>query len=96
MERVVFDGAYLRATLVNEDAPNLFVTFRQCLQEPGSFSEHRPVVHFTDHGFAHLYVQARWNDWYINPETRALEDAFAALEPYNDRLDAVRVYLKRN
>lgn len=72
---VVFDGADLRADLFNADAPSLFVTFRQRLATPGAFDTPRPVRSFVDRGYAHLHLQSRRNDWYINDETAALDAA---------------------
>jgi len=76
----VFDGALLRARLTRPrgGASTLYVTFRQRLDEPGSFSDDPPVRQALGHGMAHLHLQSRWNDWYLNPETTALE---AALRP---------------
>ncbi|MFD1343760.1 alpha/beta hydrolase [Litorisediminicola beolgyonensis] len=71
--RRVFDGVRLRGDLFNADAPKLFVSFRQRLERPGAFDEARPVKSFTDRGHAHLALQARENDWYINDETPAFE-----------------------
>ena len=71
----VFAGDLLRADLFNAGAEKLFVSFRQRLATPGAFDDPRPVRSFTDRGYAHLHLQARWNDWYINAETEALETA---------------------
>ncbi|KMK67936.1 hypothetical protein [Puniceibacterium sp. IMCC21224] len=71
---VVFDGTQLRADLFNARATSLFVTFRQRLATPGAFDTPRPVRSFVDRGYAHLHLQARHNDWYINDETVALAD----------------------
>ncbi|AKO96186.1 hypothetical protein MALG_00995 [Marinovum algicola DG 898] len=71
----LFDGALLRATLFNPGQRGLFVSFRQRLAEPGHFGDPRPVRSFTNAGMSHLHLQSRWNDWYINPETEALEAA---------------------
>lgn len=71
----LFDGALIRADLFNPDGEGLFVSFRQRLAEPGAFDIPRPVRSFTSQGMAHLHLQARWNDWYINDETEALEEA---------------------
>ncbi|WP_323766236.1 alpha/beta hydrolase [Marinovum sp.] len=69
----LFDGDLLRATLFNPGQGALFVSFRQRLADPGQFGAPRPVRSFTEAGMSHLHLQARWNDWYINPETEALE-----------------------
>jgi pimeloyl-ACP methyl ester carboxylesterase len=69
----LFDGASLRADLFNGSAQRLFVSFRQRVGVPGSFSDATPVRNFTGNGFAHLYLQSKHNDWYVNSETEALE-----------------------
>ncbi|WP_372834020.1 alpha/beta hydrolase [Puniceibacterium confluentis] len=75
----VFVGDLLRADLFNASADRLFVTFRQRLARPGAFDAPRPVRSFVARGYAHLHLQARWNDWYINGETAAFEAALAAV-----------------
>lgn len=74
----IFDGNFLRADLFNGDASRLFVSFRQRIAEPGSFDEPNPVRSFTGHGFAHLHLQSKHNDWYINKDTKALDAALEA------------------
>ncbi|MBK0326512.1 alpha/beta hydrolase [Rhodobacteraceae bacterium F11138] len=83
----VFDGHLLRATLFNPDGARLFVSFRQRVADAGDFTEPTPVAAFADHGHAHLHLQSRWNDWYINAETEALETTLRAL---SSRYRAVR------
>lgn len=75
----VFDGHLLRARLWMPGPPalGLYVTFRQRIADSGQFSETGPVQHALDQGFAHLHLQTRWNDWYLNDETAALEAAMA-------------------
>lgn len=69
----LFDGDLLRADLFNPGQRQLFVSFRQRMNDPGAFGDPRPVRSFLDQGMSHLHLQARWNDWYINAETDALE-----------------------
>ncbi len=69
----LFDGDLIRATVFNPGQARLFVSFRQRLDTPGAFAEPRPVRSFTTKGMTHLHLQARWNDWYVNAETEALE-----------------------
>lgn len=85
----VFDGAFLRARLTRPhcDVSTLYVTFRQRLDEPGRFSDDPPVRQALGLGMAHLHLQSRWNDWYLNPETTALE---AALRPLRAAFTAAR------
>lgn len=77
----IFDGNFLRATLWQPPRPatTLYVTFRQRLPDPGRFDEAGPVRQALARGFAHLHLQSRWNDWYLNDETEALEAALAGL-----------------
>ena len=77
----LFDGDRLRARLTRPpgDSTVLYVTFRQRLDDPGSFSDDPPVRQALALGLAHLHLQSRWNDWYLNPETSALEAALRTL-----------------
>ncbi|MDX5351088.1 MAG: alpha/beta hydrolase [Paracoccaceae bacterium] len=77
----IFDGTFLRATFWQPAHPatTLYVTFRQRLPDPGRFDETGPVRQALSRGFAHLHLQSRWNDWYLNDETEALEAALAGL-----------------
>lgn len=77
----IFDGGLLRARLTRPRAGGevLYVTFRQRLEDPGSFSDDPPVRQALVRGMAHLHLQSRWNDWYLNAETQALEAALVAL-----------------
>lgn len=79
----VFDGNHLRAELWVPKAPakTLYVTFRQRVPGPGSFSDDAPVRRALNQGLAHLRIQSRWNDWFLNVETPALEAALAAVRP---------------
>ena len=80
----VLHGDLLRADLFNPDARQLFVTFRQRLAQPGAFDTPQPVKSFVRAGYAHLHLQSRWNDWYINAETPALDAALReASAPYD-------------
>lgn len=82
----VFDGALLQARLWTppQGARTLYVTFRQRLAAPGSFAATGPVRQALDRGIAQLHLQTRWNDWYLNAETAALE---AALRDVRARFD---------
>ncbi|WP_291732525.1 alpha/beta hydrolase [Leisingera sp. F5] len=71
-EARVFDGDKLRASLFNAGAERLFVTFRQRVAVAGGFEARGPVKNMTQHGYAHLHIQPRNNDWYVNSETQAL------------------------
>lgn len=69
----VFNGADLRATLFNPAGDKLIVTFRHRTSQDGAFSTPKPVRRFVDRKYAHLHLQSRLNDWYINAETEAFE-----------------------
>lgn len=71
-ERRIFDGDHLRASLFNPDSDRLFVTFRQRVGVAGQFEDRGPVRNMTRQGYAHLHIQPRHNDWYINRETKPL------------------------
>ena len=75
----VFDGDLLQARLWLPDRPTtaLYVTFRQWEPEPGQFDTRGRVQRALTAGLAHLHIQTRWNDWFLNPETPALETALA-------------------
>lgn len=79
----LFDGDHLRARLTRPpgDSTVLYVTFRQRIDEPGQFTDDPPVRQAIKRGMAHLHLQSRWNDWYLNPETEALVAALRALRP---------------
>jgi hypothetical protein len=79
-EARLFDGAHLRASLFASGGESgLVVTFRHRLGEPGAFSPASPLARARGAGMAHLYLQSRANDWFVNPETPALEAALAPL-----------------
>lgn len=81
--RKVHDGDLLSARLWLPDAPTdrLYVTFGSWRSDPGRFAGRGPVRRALARGFAHLHVESRWNDWFLNAETAALETALAALAP---------------
>lgn len=73
MGRHVFEGSHLRATLFNAGGAALFVTFQHRRADPGRFVPASPKQNALSAGMAHLHVQTRLNDWYIGPDTVALE-----------------------
>ncbi len=87
----IFDGDLLQARLTRprEGSRVLYVTYRQRLDQPGSFSDDPPVRNALTRGLAHLHLQSRWNDWYLNAETPALEDALRDLRAGFDEARAV-------
>lgn len=77
----VFDGTLLRARLWSPDRPTtaLYVTFRPWEPAPGQFDDRGRVQRALTAGLAHLHIQTRWNDWFLNDETLALEAALKVL-----------------
>ncbi|MBN8631913.1 MAG: alpha/beta hydrolase [Rhodobacterales bacterium] len=76
----VFDGEFLQARLwlPDRETTALYVTFRQWVPEPGRFEDRGVVRRALAAGLAHLHIQSRENDWFLNPETVALEDSLRA------------------
>jgi hypothetical protein len=73
----LFDGDLLQARLWLPDRPTtaLYVTFRHWVPAPGQFDDRGRVQRALTAGLAHLHLQSRWNDWFLNAETPALEAA---------------------
>ncbi|WP_299205142.1 alpha/beta hydrolase [uncultured Tateyamaria sp.] len=83
----VFDGDLLRADLFNPSGRRLFVSLRQRIAVDGAFSRPNPVRSFIAQDHAHLHIQSRFNDWFVNAETEALEHCLAdALRGYGRRV----------
>lgn len=74
----LFDGDLLRADVFAPGRDRLFVSFRHRIGQPGAFDAPQPVRSFLRDGYSHLHLQARWNDWYVNPETEAFESVLSA------------------
>lgn len=83
---LLFDGTQLRATLFRPRRRKLFVSFRQRVGHAGACDEAQPVMGFTRRGYAHLHIQSRDNDWFINGETEAFE---SVLQQFSARFDEV-------
>lgn len=79
---LVFSGDHLRATLFGGDADNLLVTFS--FRETGRTDFNTPAHSSTakKRGFAQLCIATRRNDWFINPDTYALDGVLKALSPH--------------
>ncbi len=73
----IFDGAYLRATLLAGQRDRLVVTFDYRQGGKSDFSADTHSSTFARKGFAQLSIKSRANDWFINPDTAALEAAIA-------------------
>ena len=78
-DETVFAGAHLRAHLMAGRRDRLIVTFDYRQAGRAGFNAPRHSSTFARGGFWQLNIQTRANDWFINPETRALEAALGAL-----------------
>lgn len=85
----VFDGDLLRATTFRPRRRKLVVTFRQRIGQPGTFDAARPVMGYLRNGFAHLHLQSRHNDWYINADTEAFEEVLSRFVQRYDEVIAI-------
>lgn len=85
----VFEGDHLRAALIPGARPVLMVTldFRRVTRK--GFSEANNSSSFARQGYAQLSITCRVNDWFINPETEALERAVAPVAARYDRVQAL-------
>lgn len=80
--RTVFDGDHLRASLATApDGPTgkLMVTFDFRQVGKSDFVPANVSASFAKAGFAQLSIKTRANDWFINPDTPALDSALADL-----------------
>ncbi|WP_394154431.1 alpha/beta hydrolase [Loktanella salsilacus] len=69
----LLDGAHLRADLVQRGADRLMVTFDYRRLDRDGFGPFVPSEQFAEAGFDQLMIATRDNDWFINPDTPALE-----------------------
>jgi pimeloyl-ACP methyl ester carboxylesterase len=84
----VFEGEHLRAHLMAGTRDRLIVTFDYRQQGRSGFNDKRHSSTFARGGFWQLNIQSRENDWFINPDTTALE---AALEGLRGRFARVNL-----
>jgi len=75
----LFDGRHLRASLIDPGADRLIVTFDFRRTARDGFSAAAHSTGFARQGMGQLMVQTAANDWFINPDTTALEQALAGL-----------------
>lgn len=89
----VFDGERLRAVLYRGRSDRLVVTFdyRSDLRGGGGgdFSPDGHSTGYARQGFAQLSVKTRTNDWFVNPETEALEAALTSVAAGFARVQAL-------
>lgn len=83
---VIFDGAYLRAILHPGDSKQLMVTFDYRQNGKNDFTAIRHSTHFARMRFAQLSIKTKVNDWFINPDTTALETALTQIGPHYPRV----------
>jgi pimeloyl-ACP methyl ester carboxylesterase len=81
--RRLFDGQHLQATLFDGTGDALMVTFDFRSADKRGFGPVSHVSGFARRGFSQLAIRTARNDWFINPETRALEDILQRLRGYN-------------
>ena len=86
MARLIFDGSHLRAVLHPGSTGLLMVTFDYRRDGKADFSADAHSTGFARIGHAQLSIKTKANDWFINPDTRALEPVLAALAGQFDRV----------
>ncbi len=79
---VIFAGAHLRATLFNGTARRLLITFSFREKDRADFNEPEMSHGAASRGFAQLCIATRRNDWFINDDTLALDNALKILGPH--------------
>jgi hypothetical protein len=84
--QVIFDGSHLRAVLFPGHARLLMVTLDWRRDGKDQFSPDVYATHFARAGIAQLSIKTQVNDWFINPDTVALEQALTTLPPFYTRV----------
>lgn len=87
--QTVFDGEHLRAALFPGTKPVLVATFDFRRTTRQGFSELNNSSSFARQGYGQISISCRVNDWFINPDTVALEQALAAVAARYDRVRAL-------
>lgn len=75
---LVFGGAHSRAVAILPDHEDLLVTFDHYKPEKAGWERAKRSTQCIRRGFALLRLQTIRNDWFVNPDLPALEDALAA------------------
>lgn len=83
---MIFDGAHLRATLQPGDRRQLIVTFDYRMDGKNDFTPAAHSTTFARQGLAQLSIKTRCNDWFINPDTAALEVVLTRFAAGYDRV----------
>lgn len=82
----IFDGDHLRASHSQGTRPMVMATFDYRKIGRTDFTPANHSSGYARQGFGQLTVRTRLNDWFINPDTEALESALAgAAAPYRRR-----------
>ncbi len=76
---VVFDGDRLRAVLIRGRSDRTIATFDYRRGGREGFSADTHSTGFARQGFSQIAIKTRANDWFVNKETPALEEALARL-----------------
>lgn len=87
--RLMFDGTHLRAVLFPGDPRLLMVTLDWRRDGKDQFSPDIYATNFARAGMAQLSIKTRVNDWFINPETAALEQVLTGLAPDYGRVQVL-------
>ncbi len=84
--QIVFDGNFLRATLFAGNSAQLMVTLDYRMPGKADFSASHHSTSFARMGFAQLSLKTRANDWFVNPDTVALQQVLTAIAANYDRV----------
>lgn len=84
--QVIFAGAHLRAVLHPGKSGLLMVSFDYRMDGKADFSADAHATSFARMGHAQLSIKTRRNDWFINPDTVALEAALPGVAARHDRV----------
>jgi len=86
-DETIFAGDHLRAHLMSGTRDRLIVTFDYRQASRTGFNALRHSSTFARGGFWQLNIQSKRNDWFINPDTTALEGALTSLRGRFDRIN---------
>ena len=89
MSRAIHAGEALRADLFARGHPRLMVTFDYRTPGRAGFRPLAASAGFDKAGFDQLVIRSAANDWFINPETEAMESALGACAAGYDRVHAL-------
>lgn len=85
----VFTGEHLRAAWFPGTRPLLIVTLDYRKQGRHEFSPPNHSSGFARQGYGQLSISTRCNDWFVNPDTTALEAALAEVAAKYERVQAI-------